>query len=109
MKGERKKGKKFTKRCTARRPRSNTPTAAIVLLNDPTFVEAAEAFAQRIQSEGGNSDSERLDWAFQVALSRKPDGDERAILGKLFSADESDPWKAVARALLNLSETTTRN
>ena len=95
--------------CTARRPRSNTPTAAIVLLNDPTFVEAAEAFAQRIQSEGGNSDSERLDWAFQVALSRKPDGDERAILGKLFSADESDPWKAVARALLNLSETTTRN
>ena len=38
--------------CTAQRPRSNTPTAALVLLNDPTFVEAARAFAARILTEG---------------------------------------------------------
>jgi hypothetical protein len=95
--------------CTARRPRSNTPTAAIVLLNDPSFVEAADAFARRIQAEGGSSGAERLDWAFQVAVSRKPDAEERAILGRLFSADQTEPWTAVARALLNLSETTTRN
>ncbi len=95
--------------CTARRPRSNTPTAAIVLLNDPTFIEAAEAFAQRIRSEAGDSDAERLEWAFQAAVSRKPDPQEREILGRLVAENQSDPWKAVARALLNLSETTTRN
>jgi len=95
--------------CTARRPRSNTPTAAIVLLNDPTFIEAAESFAQRIRSEAGDSDAERLEWAFQAAVSRKPDPQEREILGRLVAENQPDPWKAVARALLNLSETNTRN
>ena len=45
-------------------------------------------------------------------LSRKPDDEERKLLGKLFVSrdrSEHDSWKAVARALLNLSETTTRN
>ena len=99
--------------CTARRPRSNTPTAAMVLLNDPSFVEAAEAFAKRIVAEGGANDRARLDFAFRVALSRTPDDEERVLLGKLFTSDpaasQQDAWKAVARALLNLSETTTRN
>ena len=39
--------------CTVERPRSNTALAALVLLNDPTFTEAARAFAARILNEGG--------------------------------------------------------
>ena len=104
--------------CTARRPRSNTPTAAMVLLNDPSFFEAAGAFARRIISEGGNTRKSRMDYAYRVALSRMPDEQEQRILGKLWDAardeapgDEADlaAWHAVARALLNCSEVNARN
>jgi hypothetical protein len=93
--------------CTARRPRSNTPTAAMVLLNDPTFVEAADALACLIIDEGDKSFDSRLDFACRTVLSRKPDANERLIFKKLLGS--SKDWKVVARALLNLSETTTRN
>ena len=97
--------------CTARRTRSNTPTAAMVLLNDPTFVGAAEALAQHIIEEGGENDHERLEFAYRTVLSRRPDETERSVLGKLFASNtnQAEAWKAIARALLNLSETTTRN
>jgi hypothetical protein len=58
--------------CTARRPRSNTPQQALALLNDPTYVEAARVFAERILREGGPSAEQRLDFAFRLALSRTP-------------------------------------
>ena len=123
--------------CTAERPKSNTPVAALNLLNDPTFVEAARVFAERILREAKPDDRARLDHAFALALNRLPTEDERQTLGQLFSyaaADfkknpasaqalvsigqtppgEVDPvvlatWTAVTRALLNLSETTTRD
>jgi len=95
--------------CTARRPRSNTPTAAMVLLNDPSFVQAAEAFAKRIESEGGDDFAQRLDFACKLALSRSPDAIEKRALTELYESDPTTGWKAVARALLNLGETTTRN
>ena len=69
--------------CTAERPRSNTPLAALTLLNDPTFVEAARAFGQRIVQEGGETDEERFQFAFDWAVSRAPDEVERGILAKL--------------------------
>lgn len=116
--------------CTAERPRSNTPLAALTLLNDPTFVEAARAFAERILKQGGGSEAERLDFAWRLAVSRPPDAVERDISQQLLAEarneggiaegglrpiDESlDPtdlaaWTTVARALLNLNETVTRN
>ncbi|MCB1236976.1 MAG: DUF1553 domain-containing protein, partial [Verrucomicrobiae bacterium] len=124
--------------CTARRPRSNTPTAALVLLNDPTFVEAARVFAARVVAEGGESVASRLDFACRVALSRSPDAEESRLLENLLVTTrgeyDSDPaaakallkiglktapadldpvelasWTAVARAILNQSETVTRN
>jgi hypothetical protein len=124
--------------CTARRPTSNTPLAALTLLNDPTFVEAARALAARILREGGDSTDNRLAYAFRLAVSRLPDDRERAVLQGLLESSrahyrvereaasqlvrigESPPanepdaaelaaWTAVARAILNLSETTTRN
>ncbi len=124
--------------CTAARPRSNTPLAALTLLNDPTFVEAARVFAQRMLREGGGTVDGRLDFAFRLAVSRDPDDFERQILKELLEMNQkvykADPeaalaiiavglapadkaldavtlasWTAVARAILNFNETITRN
>ncbi len=54
--------------CTAQRAQSNTPMAALVLLNDPTFVEAARAFATRSLDSGSKTDDERPGWAFFTRL-----------------------------------------
>ncbi|MCR9200486.1 MAG: PSD1 and planctomycete cytochrome C domain-containing protein, partial [Planctomycetaceae bacterium] len=70
--------------CTAERPVSNTPLAALTLLNDPTFVEASRAFAERILTENADANtSARLDFATQLALSRQPDTTERQLLTEL--------------------------
>ena len=124
--------------CTVDRPRSNTPLQALVLLNDPTYVEAARVFAQRILTTGGADDDSRLRWAYRQALSRAPGAAELAVLTSLlakhraeFAADPAaatkliatgeapaaaglDPtelaaWTSVVRALLNLHETITRS
>ena len=125
--------------CTAERPRSNTPSAALVLLNDPTFVEAARVFAKKVIDEGGNSDNERIRFAFQRAVSRNPDDTEMSLLLQLLKKSRdtyqcdphaakelvqtglknvpgkgNDPvelaaWTSVARGLLNMHETITRN
>ncbi len=100
--------------CTARRPRSNTPVASMVLLNDPSFVAAARGFAARIVEEGGATRRERLDFACRAALSRPPDDEERRILGGLLPAgggagEGGEAWVPVARALMNCSEFNTRN
>ena len=65
------------RRMHAERPRSNTPNAALVLLNDPTFVEAARVFAHKIITEGGDSFEQRIHYAFQHALNRDPDAEEK--------------------------------
>ncbi len=66
--------------CTAERPVSNTPLQSLVLLNDPTYVEAARAFAGRILSSGGASAEERIEFAFREAFSRAPTAAERETL-----------------------------
>jgi hypothetical protein len=107
------------------------------LLNDPTYVEAARAFATRILRESGGSPQEGLTWAFQAALQRKPRQEELqtllAVLEKnrsVYRADataveavlkygqapvpasidkvELAAWTHVARVLFNLHEFITR-
>lgn len=115
--------------CTVQRPRSNTPLAALTLLNDPTFVEAARAFAVRIVSETETTkSSDRLVFAFREALSRAPDEQEVILLTELLDHAESAAqkakdvvtqpevkqmelavWTMVARTILNLDELITRN
>jgi len=109
-----------------------------VLLNDPTYVEAARALAAKILQSGGPTTDERLRFALQRVLIRDPRPDETAILTPLvekhrqeFAADKSsaeklltvgdvksppelDPvelaaWTSICRVLLNLHETITRN
>ena len=55
-----------------RRERSNTPLQALTTLNESLFVESARALALKTLVEAGNSDQERLVYAFRRALSRKP-------------------------------------
>jgi hypothetical protein len=125
--------------CTAKRPRSNTALSALVLLNDPNSVEAARAFAARILSEApAASDNERINLAFRETVSRLPDDIERQAIAELLKAsrevyakdpdaarsflsigmakagadlsrDELAAWTSASRAILNVSEVTTRN
>lgn len=71
--------------CTAQRPRSNTPTAALVLLNDPTFVESARVFAERIMLREKDP-ARQIELAFQIAMSRKPDDYEKESLLELYTS-----------------------
>jgi cytochrome c553 len=64
--------------CVVRRARTNTPLQALMLLNDPTYVEASRKLAERA-IHGGNTDEARLSFAWKTALSREPDGDEQRV------------------------------
>ncbi len=125
--------------CTADRPRSNTPLGALVLLNDPTHVEAARALAQDILADGKLKDNRsRIKSLVMRVLSRPALDEEITVLSSLLEkhrkefADDPDsahrlaaigqhplpqnvsrpelaPWISVTRSLLNLHETITRN
>jgi hypothetical protein len=124
--------------CTAQRTRSNTALAALVLLHDPTFIEASRAFASRIMSEGGAATEDRVKFAFRQAVCRLPDAAEQQALTALLTESQKQftaapeeakrllavglkpvakdldsvelaSWTILARAILNLSETLTRN
>jgi hypothetical protein len=85
--------------------------AALVLLNDPTFLEAAKSFAQKIILSGGSSVEERLTYAFVHAVSRPPDSFEQKTLAALLAKKEpttEEEWTPIARAVLNLAETNLR-
>ena len=123
--------------CTVERPRSNIPQQALVLMNDPIYVEASRAFAVRVLTEGGAFDSDRIHWAFRTAVSREATSEELAVLTEVatqyrtaFAADakateefltvgdyeaptaldktDLAAWTGVARVILNLSEIITR-
>jgi hypothetical protein len=118
--------------CT-RRERATTPLQALNLLNDPVFVEAAQALAARVWNESPEDDGERLDQAFILALARPPRAEEAermlAYLDHQRATFESEPaaagevlqnvvfdgdpavraaWVALASVLLNLDEFITR-
>ncbi len=70
-------------KCAARRAQTNTPLQALVLLNDPTYVEASRALAQRALLEGGRDAKARIGFAFRLATSRAPTGQEVSVLRTL--------------------------
>jgi Protein of unknown function (DUF1553) len=124
-------------KCVARRALTNTPLQALVLLNDPTYVEAARALAQRALREGGNDANSRIAYAFRRATSRKPTKPESGLLRALLDRQRSHyrsereaaaelvrvgesksderiddrelaAWTIVMSAILNLDETITK-
>jgi len=104
--------------CT-RRLRSNTPLQALTLLNDRQFFEFAGALAERIEREGGADEAARIDFAFKLCVARPPTADEARRVSELLrqvqepvgdvpAATPREAWLTVARVLLNLDETITR-
>lgn len=79
--------------CTAQRPVSNTPLAALTLLNDPSSVEAARVFAQHILDQQGKTDAQRLGFAFRRAFSRTPADAEIKLMTALLQ-DQRKHYKA---------------
>jgi len=71
--------------CTVKRENTNTPLQALVLLNDPQFVESAKILAQRMQIEGGSDLHEQLIYAFRLVTGRVPVDEELAIFHRLYS------------------------
>ena len=124
--------------CTANRPRSNTPLAALVMLNDPSQVESARALAQKVlTTKKLTNDNERIQFMMMKVLSRNPLVEEINALSSLLKKhqekylddpetskelvgvgnletpkelkpEELAPWVSVGRAILNLHETITR-
>jgi hypothetical protein len=66
--------------CIVRETRTSTPLQALALMNDVTFVEAARVFAQMILREGGKTPEQRIRFAFEHAVGRKPKPAEMKIL-----------------------------
>lgn len=124
--------------CTVRRINTNTPLQALVTLNDPAFVEAAQALARRMQRDGGTDLRGRIAWGLQLALVRPAEPREVAVLERLFESRRNhykshpadavqlatdplgplpDGWDAadlaaltaVSNVILNLDEFITRN
>jgi hypothetical protein len=82
-----------------RRSRSNTPLQALTTLNEPLFLECARALALKTLNDGGDTDANRLTYAFRRCVSRSPNERESAALLALldrqtakFSAEGSKPW-----------------
>ena len=66
--------------CTVRRSTTNTPLQALTLMNDPTFVEASRKLAERVLREEASDPALRVGFAFELAVGRRPDAGESAVL-----------------------------
>jgi hypothetical protein len=124
--------------CTVSRERTNTPLQSLVLLNDPTYVEASRTLAERMMTEAGATPAERVRFAFRLATARGATDAEVTLLVNLFEQQRSryaaqreealklltngehprnetlDPvelaaWTNVASTILNLDETVTKS
>lgn len=120
--------------CVARRSRTNTPLQSLVLMNDPTYIEAARSLAQWVLRDGGEDDNVRIDYAYRRCLARSPRPDELPIVREALmdarqrfdqdpeaanqfnsvgtippdanlDAKELAAWTVVSSLLLNLDET----
>jgi len=118
----------------SRRGRSNTPLQALNLLNDPVFVEAAQALAMRILNESPADLERRVEYAFELCLNREPTSGEKQVARESFrklksildredantvrqlvpietpSVDpvEAAAWVGLSRAMVNTDEFITR-
>lgn len=124
--------------CTVRRARTNTPLQALVLLNDPTYVEASRKLAERVLVEGGKSMESRLEFLFRTVTGRLPKPQEKTVLARIhlqqLAQFQKDPvavekllqvgessinkdldqpelatWTTLSSIMLNLDETVTKS
>ena len=93
--------------CTAKRAVSNTPSAALVLLNDPSYVEASRVLAERVLTEAEGDDPARIAWLWKQALGRAATTDEQQVLVELLEKHrreyQADPSAAEQLTSIGLS------
>jgi hypothetical protein len=123
--------------CQVRRERTNTPLQALLLLNEPQFIEAARALAERTLGEGGSTADDRLTYMFRLVTARAPDANDLAELSAALkdltahyanepeaanqlimagttkpdprsSASELAAWTMIGNVILNLDEAITK-
>jgi hypothetical protein len=123
--------------CAIKRVRSNTPVQAFVTLNDPVYVEAAQALARRIVREGGSNPEDKARFVLRLCLVRPPEPEQVTKLVELYqserdhyrssqteavktatdplgplppgaAADELAAWTVVANVILNLDGVLTK-
>ena len=123
--------------CQVRRERTNTPLQALLLMNEPQFIEAARALAERTLHEGGATADDRLTYMFRLVTARAPDPKDFAELSSAlkdltahytkepeaakqlitagatkpdphFSASELAAWTMIGNVILNLDEAITK-
>ena len=112
--------------CSARRISTNTPLQALVLLNDPVYVECSQRLADRAREVGGATAADWIQWSFQTVTQRPPTAATLAELNALYEAalaeyeqvSKQDPTQAaspetaalavVASTILNLDEALTK-
>jgi hypothetical protein len=123
--------------CSVKPKVTNTPLQELTLMNDITFVEAARKLGERLLKQGGETDSQRIQFAFRTVTARQPTAQELEVLVQALDSYrhefERDPEKAsatvqvgespvdenlprvelaaataLANVLLNLDEVTTR-
>jgi hypothetical protein len=70
--------------CAIRRIQTNTPLQALVTLNDPVYIEAAQGLARRVLREGGDSQQSRVTFAVELCLGRPPQDAETIALTRLY-------------------------
>jgi hypothetical protein len=124
--------------CVARRSRTNTPLQALVLMNDPTYIEAARVFASDVLRSGKDDELARMNYAYRKALAREILPQEVPAIRELLELARSDfaedparvdqflgvgtvsvwsdlpklelaAWTVVCSAILNLDETITKH
>jgi len=124
-------------KCTSRRALTNTPLQALVLMNDPTYLEASRMLAQQTLTKAGRDPGERITFAFRRATARKPTSEEVQLLNRLAQTElatyrrdrqaatqllsvgenpadskldvsELAAWTMVVSSILNLDETITK-
>jgi hypothetical protein len=92
--------------CAVRRQRTSTPLQALVLLNDPQYVEAARMVAERMIKDGGSDPDDRITLGFRLLTSRRPQPDERQLLRDLYDEELAhfQTHRQEARSLLSVGE-----
>ena len=76
--------------CTVKRQSTTTPMQALVLLNDPQYIESSRLIAERMLEEGGDEVESRIQFAFRLATSRRATNKELNILRELFNTEQAE-------------------
>ncbi len=92
--------------CLVQRPATNTPLQSLILLNDPTYIEAARVLAQRLIKEKGKNLEEQIVYAFRSLTGRRPSKEEQKLLEELYSKEMEQFSKTPekARQLVSIGE-----